>query len=58
MGEYGEWKNETNEAVKCPKCGCGSIMWREWESSDGGHEDYQFRCTYCQHTWWVDGPDA
>lgn len=49
----------TNPAFKCPKCGRShDIDYREWESADGGHEDYHYHCRTCDHKWWVEGADA
>jgi PHP family Zn ribbon phosphoesterase len=37
---------------------CGApVKVRVWESSDGGYEDYQYRCE-AGHTWWIDGIDS
>lgn len=45
--------------IPCQHCGeKGGLEVREWESSCGGYEDYQYRCTKCGRDWWVDGPDA
>jgi len=42
----------------CRKCGKQGCEWRVWESSDGAHEDVQYRCTVCGHDWWVEGIDS
>ena len=44
--------------VACRKCGVHAVSMREWESSCGGWEDYQYKCHHCGHTWWVEGIDA
>jgi hypothetical protein len=54
-GEYGEWKEEWGE---CPHCGAHTVRYRLWESSDGAYDDYNYECTTCKQTWWIDGPDA
>ena len=33
------------------KCGVHAVSMREWESSCGGWEDYQYKCHHCGHTW-------
>lgn len=43
---------------KCLKCGKEEVGYREWESSCGGYEDYQYTCRACGHSWWVDGIDS
>ena len=43
---------------KCRKCGKEELSYREWESSCGGYEDYQYTCRACGHSWWVDGIDS
>ena len=35
-----------------------AVSMREWESSCGGWEDYQYKCHHCGHAWWVEGIDA
>lgn len=46
---------ETN--TRCRKCRKKTVRYREWESPDEAHEDYQYKCQSCGYTWWVDGPD-
>lgn len=57
-----EWKLEddtTSYHFTCRKCNTsGHVEWREWESSDGGHEDYHYRCNFCNGSWWVEGIDS
>lgn len=55
-GDFNEW--QTAQTRSCRKCGSLKVQYREWESSCGGWEDYQFRCQQCGHTWWVDGADS
>ena len=43
---------------KCRKCGAEQLSFREWESSCGGYEDYEYGCRACGYTWWVDGIDS
>lgn len=50
-----------NEECKafCPKCKkTKNVLCDTWESSDGGHEDYRYRCKTCGHSWWIDGIDS
>lgn len=56
QGEFSEFK--TQPEVPCRKCGVHAVSMREWESSCGGWEDYQYKCHHCGHSWWVDGIDA
>lgn len=44
--------------LKCSKCGNTRIEFSVWESYDGGHEDYNYRCLGCGRNWWVDGVDS
>lgn len=53
-GEFAEWKPSDDP---CRKCG-GHVVYRVWESHDGGYEDYQYHCEDCDRTWWVDGIDS
>lgn len=55
-----EWANAeiTNPSFKCPKCTEADIEFREWESSDGAHDDVHYRCSCCGYEWWVEGVDA
>jgi len=60
-GKFEEWKDCLSHS-NCPK-NCshpkeGLIQYRIWESNDGAYEDYQYKCTNCGHTWWVDGIDS
>ena len=45
-------------AGKCRKCGAEQLSFREWESSCGGYEDYEYACRACGYIWWVDGIDS
>lgn len=56
-GEFSDDWTKT-ERTKCRACGSPDVFYRVWESSCGGYEDYKFRCRACDHSWWVDGPDA
>lgn len=56
QGEFEEFK--VQHEVPCRKCGVHAVSMREWESSCGGWEDYQYRCNSCGHSWWVEGIDA
>lgn len=53
--EPSEWKKSRGT---CPKCGKDELMYRIHESSCGGYEDAQYKCSSCKHSYWVDGPDA
>lgn len=53
-GDFAEWQPESDP---CHRCG-GRVEYRMWESHDGAYEDYQYRCTDCGFTWWVDGIDS
>jgi predicted SprT family Zn-dependent metalloprotease len=55
-----DWKRVRDEdpAFRCAYCGEGDVKYREWESDDGGHEDFLYSCDACNHTWWVEGADA
>ena len=53
-GTFTPWEAE---ATPCRECG-GHVEYRLWESSDGGWEDFQFRCLDCGRVWWVDGIDS
>ncbi len=44
--------------VACPRCHQRETRVRTVESSCGGYEDDHYRCSSCDHSWWVDGPDA
>jgi hypothetical protein len=56
-GDFGKWQPSQTECSMCKK---SEVLVREWESSDGGHEDYQYKCQNpsCGHSWWVDGVDS
>jgi len=55
-----DWKPVKDEDPKfnCRYCGEFEVEYREWESSDGGHEDTCYQCTACKQVWWVEGSDA
>jgi len=53
-GSFGDWKPSKS---RCEVCG-GEVLFRIWESSCGGYEDYKFKCTSCGKVRWVDGPDS
>ena len=44
--------------VPCRKCQGSSVTCKPWDSSCGGYTDYKYTCGDCDHTWWIDGPDA
>lgn len=57
-GDYtSDWRPVVIAGVVCRKCG-GQLRYRDWESSCGGFEDQEINCTACDHTYWVEGPDA
>ncbi len=41
---------------QCPRCN-RAVVYRVVEDSEG-HQDEQYQCLHCGHSWWVDGPDA
>jgi len=52
------YESENNPTDRpCPKCQ-GELVYDVWESSDGGHEDLQFHCKTCGHSFWIDGIDS
>lgn len=54
-GEFtSDWKVSPEP---CRKCG-GVIRYKEWESSCGGYDDYWLKCSGCDYSYWVEGPDA
>jgi ribosomal protein S27AE len=44
---------------QCPKCGYPTLIANEWESSDGGHTDYEIICgsNLCSYRKWEEGSD-
>ena len=56
QGEFSEFK--VYPEIACRNCGVHAVSMREWESSCGGWEDYQYRCNACGKMWWVDGIDS
>jgi ssDNA-binding Zn-finger/Zn-ribbon topoisomerase 1 len=46
-----EWTPGTQP---CPKCGKKEVHYRVI----GDHEDVNYWCAACNHSWWVDGPDS
>lgn len=58
MGAYGEWKKCEKTICRNPSCKSDNVEYREWESSDGGHVDYNYHCNECNKTWWIDGIDS
>lgn len=52
-GDFSEWKPDDRSC----RCG-GDVEYRAWDSSDGGHTDYNYRCVACKRTWWIDGCDS
>lgn len=48
----------TNPEFKCKKCKSNEIEYREWESSDGAHDDLEYKCNGCGKHWWVEGSDC
>ena len=46
-------------AYTCRYCQVkGKVVYRVWNSSDGGFSDTKYRCDSCDKIWWVDGPDS
>ena len=56
-GDFKGWKPVVMAGYVCPKCS-GPLKYRDWESSCGGYEDQQIKCTACGHSWWVEGADS
>lgn len=54
----GDFRNWNPSQTPCRHCSSPHVQYRVWESSDGGYEDYQYRCAECQRTWWIDGIDS
>lgn len=54
-GTFKEWKPSERHCWR-PECEA-PVQARIWESSDGGYEDYQYRCEK-GHVSWVDGIDS
>lgn len=46
-----------NPKFVCKNCGENDVWFREWESSDGAHDDVVYDCRSCKSLWWVEGPD-
>jgi hypothetical protein len=67
-GDFGTWTPTertchqmlgANQLTGAPGLPCGHpVEYRVWESFDGAHEDYQYRCIGGGHLWWVDGIDS
>ena len=59
MGFYTDWKptKAENPDFKCRQCKSDEVEYRCWESSDGAHDDINYRCNGCQREWWVEGAD-
>jgi uncharacterized Zn finger protein len=55
--DEGTFGTDRPTLTKCRRCS-GRVVYRAWESFDGGYEDYQYRCTECGYVWWVDGVDS
>ena len=54
----GTYQVERPDDDPCRKCGAKSVVYRVWESSCGGFEDYRYDCKACGASWWVDGIDS
>lgn len=54
-----DWKptKAENPDFVCRECESSEVEYREWESSDGAHDDVHYRCNHCHHDWWIEGPD-
>lgn len=56
-GEFkNDWKPVVMAGFTCRKCN-GLLEYRNWESSCGGYDDTNYRCTGCGHSWWVESSD-
>lgn len=60
MGYVTDWKPTKPEAPTfvCRDCGSDDVWYRDWESSDGAHDDLHYQCRSCDRSWWVEGPDC
>ena len=49
MPHTSSWKltKEENPDFKCRNCESNNISYRNWESSDGAHEDLEYICHGC-----------
>ena len=56
-GVSSEWK-DSETGNPCRSCGAKTVQYRIWESSCGGYEDVNLRCTNCGREWWVEGDDG
>lgn len=54
----GDFREPHSTLIPCRHCGRSSVTYRVWESHDGAYEDYEYICSECGHSWWVDGIDA
>ncbi len=54
QGTFEGWKKSETPCRICS----GVVLYRLWESSCGGYEDYNFKCKGCGKDWWVEGADA
>ena len=55
-GTFGEWQPADRP---CRRAGCeGLVRCRLWTSHDEAYEDWQYQCTSCDTTWWIEGPDS
>ncbi len=54
-GKFTSWQVASQP---CRHCRHEPVMYRVWESSDGGYEDYQYQCSLCKRIWWIDGIDS
>jgi transposase-like protein len=60
MSYTSDWKptKAENPTFVCIRCKSDEVEYREWESSDGAHDDTHYRCRLCEKEWWVEGSDA
>lgn len=43
---------------KCKKCGADGHLTARSHEDDEGHEDWEYHCSNCEETWFVDGADS
>jgi DNA-directed RNA polymerase subunit M/transcription elongation factor TFIIS len=59
-GKYvSDWKPiSTLTNFECQKCSSKEVIYRVWESDDGGYEDVHYKCKTCGKSWWYESDDA
>lgn len=54
-----DWKPTVAEAPAfvCRVCLSHDVWYRDWESSDGAHDDVHYQCRGCKREWWYESSD-